>query len=74
MKYQAKQFVYTSKKIYGWFDYSLQNAIPANTLCQITSIVTVGETDDKTVYAVRFLDKNKEFGDFHLKHSDLKLM
>jgi len=68
--YAIGQYVYTNKNIRGWFDYSVKDHIPENTVGRIAGYIRVGKTTDSVVYEVIF---NKEFGYFNVKHLDLKL-
>jgi hypothetical protein len=71
-KYEVNQYVYTAKDLRGWFDYSVKEYVPANT---IGIIMSVGHYDapDEPHYLVRFFGKNKEFGTQYIHESSLKL-
>ena len=63
MKYTIGQYVYTAKNIPGWFNFSMRNFIPSNTICTIVSY-------KEPIYVVRF---PKEFGDIEINEFNLKL-
>lgn len=66
--YQVGQYVYTSKKIRGWFDYSLQEFIPENTLGTVKAIDPEGRR------GVEYLvDFGQEFGEQFVSEGSLKL-
>lgn len=68
--YEPGQNVYTARKIRGWYDFSMKDAIPENTLGKIVDYLWVGEESSTAFYVVEF---EKEFGRVHLRHHDLKL-
>lgn len=68
--YNIGQQVYTAKDIKGWFDYSLSDVIPANTVGTIIDYCEVGGDLNSIVYLVKF---NKEFGTCQIVHRCLKL-
>lgn len=67
-KYQVGQYVYTSRKIRGWFDYSMQDFIPENTLGTIKAADSEGRTEVE--YLVDF---GEEFGEQFVGEGSLKL-
>lgn len=68
--YEFGQFIYTAKEIRGWFDYSVKQGIPRNTLGKINGLIFVGEDLETVLYEVDF---GKEFGLVNLRHNELKL-
>ncbi len=64
------QYVYTARDIRGWFDYSIKDHIPCNTIGTIVEIVHSSQNLDEVVYAVKF---DKEFGQVNIHHRDLKV-
>lgn len=68
MRYHAGQYVYTAEKVRGWFDFSMKEFIPENTLGTIMEVHTFDKQEP--LYMVQF---NKEFGNVMCKESQLKL-
>ena len=70
--YNVGQYVYTNRDIRGWFDYSIKEHIPANT---IGIVMSVGHHDapDEPHYLIKFIGKNKEFGTQYIHETSLKL-
>lgn len=68
--YESDQFVYTSKEIKGWFDYSVKQSVPINTVGKISGLIFVGDNLESVLYEVDF---GKEFGLINLRHNELKL-
>jgi hypothetical protein len=70
--YSIGQYVYTNRDIRGWFDYSMKEFIPANT---IGIIMSVGHHDlpEELYYLVKFLNKNEEFGTQYIHEASLKV-
>jgi len=60
------QLVYTKSNIRGWFDKSIKSFIPANTPCTIVS-------HQPESYLVRFDGEFVEFGEYIIRHVDLRL-
>ena len=69
-KYEVGQYVYTAETIRGWFDYSMEDHIPANT---VGRIIKRSITDEGPYYILKFEGKNKDFGTQWLSESELKL-
>lgn len=72
MLYQIGQFVYTARTIRGWFDYSMEDHIPANTvgIVEHSAQHYSPETGKiETLYAVQF----PTFGQVSIREADLKL-
>lgn len=69
-RYEIGQNVYTAHKVRGWYDFSMQDAIPENTLGRVVEHLWAGDEVDTTFYVVEF---SKEFGRVNLRHLDLKL-
>lgn len=63
-KFSIGQNVYTAKNIRGWFNYSMLDHIPENTLGVVMEIHPDGE------YLVKF---RREFGTLYIPEHDLKL-
>ncbi len=61
------QLVYTKSNIRGWFDKSIKSFIPANTPC------TIVNHQQPESYLVRFDGEFIEFGEYIIRHNDLKL-
>ena len=68
-KYEVGQNVYTAEDIRGWFDYSVKEYIPANTV----GIIMDRDESDGNHYLIKFFGKNKEFGTQYIRESSLKL-
>lgn len=68
--YEIGQYVYTSKDIRGWFDRSLSDIIPKNTMGIIVGYYAMRFDVNSVVYNVEF---EEEFGTFQVVHSCLKL-
>ncbi len=64
--FEVGQYVYTAKDIRGWFDHSIKDHIPRNTIGVIAAVVQSGQ---ETIYTVKF---DKEFGQVDIHHKDLK--
>lgn len=69
MKYTIGQYVYTAKKINGWWDYSMMNHVPENSCGVVGGFV---DGNNEIVYAVRF-PKFPELGFVLIEESSLKL-
>jgi hypothetical protein len=67
-KYQVGQRVYTSRKIRGWFDYSMQEFVPENTLGTIKAADSEGRSEVE--YLVDF---GEEFSERFVGEDSLKL-
>jgi hypothetical protein len=65
MSFEIGQYVYTSKLIPGWFDYSMSHSIPENSQCVVME--KIGNS-----FRVQFINKNKEFGERVLSEFELK--
>lgn len=63
-KFSVGQNVYTAKPIRGWFDYSMSDHIPENTLGVVMEVSSDG------YYLVKF---KKEFGTLYVPEHELKL-
>ena len=72
MKYKVGQYVYTSKKINGWWDYSVANHIPENTCGIIEGVCNILNLYNEIVYAVRF-PKFPELKCVLIRETSLKL-
>ena len=70
--YNVGQYVYTVRNIRGWFDYSMKEYIPANTI-GIVMCVGYHEAPEEPYYLIKFFDKNKEFGTQYIHEASLKL-
>jgi hypothetical protein len=68
--YEVGQYVYTAKDIRGWFDYTLSDVIPVNTMGKIVGYYAMRYDIDSVVYRVEF---ENEFGTCNVIHSCLKL-
>lgn len=68
--YEIGQYVYTSKNIRGWFDHSLSDIIPKNTMGIVKGYYAIQKDINSVVYEVEF---EEEFGIFQVIHSCLKL-
>ena len=70
--YEVGQYVYTARDIRGWFDYSMKEYIPANTIGIVIEQGHYSDPDEPH-YLIKFFDKNKEFGTQYIHESSLKL-
>jgi hypothetical protein len=68
--YEIGQYVYTTREVRGWFDYSVKNAVPANKMGRVVGYARIGKEVNSVVYEVSF---DREFGHVNVKHPDLKL-
>jgi hypothetical protein len=71
--YKVGQYVWTADNIRGWFDYSMKEYIPANT---IGIVISTGhhEDPDEPYYLIKFFGKNDEFGTQYIHQTSLKLI
>lgn len=67
--YAAGSYVYNLKDIPSWFDYSIKNVMPANTLGSIYKVEKMELDLPSVLYCVHF----DGFGYVNVKHCDLKL-
>ena len=68
--YSIGQYVYTAKDIKNWFDFSIKDHVPANTIGRVGAYIRVGKTTDTVIYEIIF---DNEFGRLNVRHNDLKL-
>lgn len=66
--FQQGYKVSTLKDIPGWFDYSVERVLPANTVGSIYKVEKMAEDLPSVLYCV-FFDK---FGYVNVKHAELK--
>jgi hypothetical protein len=57
------------KDINGWFDYSIERVLPANTEGTIYKIEKMDTNLELVLYCIHF----NKFGYVNIKHSDLKV-
>ena len=72
MKYSIGQYIYSAKKISGWWDYSLINRIPENSHGIIEGIAKWTDINNEIMYIVNFT-KFPELGSVFVRESSLKL-
>jgi len=69
-KYEIGQYVCTVRDLRGWYDKSMKDFIPTNTVGVITER---RHGWDANVYTIRFIGKYEEFGVLPVAEQDLKI-
>lgn len=66
--YTSGTYIYNTKDIPGWFDYSMERILPANTAGVIYKVEKMDADLQEVLYCIHF----EGFGYVNIKHCDIR--